>query len=132
MNKLPTLVLLLIAYNIIVLTLPNLDLATPLLTVPLISGALFSFTVSDLLIALGIVALTIEIFKATRTTSATVADHILSMLVFIIFLVQFITFDLAGTSTFLILTMMALVDVIVGFSVTIAAARRDVSFGNGG
>ena len=68
MNKLPTLVLLLIAYNIIVLTLPNLDLATPLLTVPLISGALFSFTVSDLLIALGIVALTIEIFKATRSS----------------------------------------------------------------
>lgn len=131
MNKLPTLVLLLIAYNVIVLTLPNLDLATSLLTVPLISGAIFSFTVSDLLIALGIVALTIEIFKATRTTSATVADHILSMLVFVIFLVQFITFDLAGTSTFLILTMMALVDVIVGFSVTIAAARRDVSFGGG-
>ncbi|MEM6431734.1 MAG: hypothetical protein AAF708_21035 [Deinococcota bacterium] len=131
MNKFPMLALLLVAYNVIVLAMPNLDLTTPLLTVPLISGALFSFDVSDLLLGLGIIALTIEIFKATRSSTSTVIDHILSMFIFVVFLVQFIVFRPTGTSTFLLLTMMALVDVIVGFSVTIAASRRDIAFGDG-
>ncbi|MCU0936809.1 MAG: hypothetical protein MUF66_12290 [Gammaproteobacteria bacterium] len=71
----------------------------------------------------------IEVFKSTRTSTAQVLDHILSTLMFVVFLVQFITVADAGTSVFFILTVMALMDVIAGFSVTIFAARRDLAVG---
>jgi hypothetical protein len=43
----------------------------------------------------------------------------------VLFLVEFIVAPGAGTATFLLLTLMALLDVIAGFSISIFAARRD-------
>ena len=63
---------------------------------------------------------------------ASVIDHSMSTLVFIIFLVEFLTVKGAGNSTFLILGLMSLFDVIAGFTVTIVAARRDFAVGEGG
>ena len=34
-----------------------------------------------------------------------------------------------GTGTFLIITLMALVDVVAGYSISILTARRDMTFG---
>ena len=45
------------------------------------------------------------------------------------FLVEFITVERAGNSVFFILMVMALLDVIAGFSVTIFTARRDLTVG---
>ena len=52
--------------------------------------------------------------------------------VFIIFLIEFIVVKGAGTSTFFILALMSLFDVIAGFSVTITTARRDVTLDRDG
>ena len=71
-----------------------------------------------------------EIFKATRTSMASVIDHTLSTLVFVAFIIEFVLVKGAGTSTFLILGLMSLFDVIAGFTVTIVAARRDIGFGH--
>lgn len=95
--------------------------------VNLISGATLILDVNDILIILGVIALYIEIFKSTRTSVFSTVDHSLSMLVFVIFLVEFIVVENAGTSSFLILTLMSLFDVIAGFTVTLSAARRDLS-----
>jgi hypothetical protein len=56
-----------------------------------------------------------------------IIDHVLSLLVFIIFLVEFIMSTKATTSTFLLLTVISLVDVIAGFAITIRAAQRDIA-----
>jgi hypothetical protein len=47
------------------------------------------------------------------------------MIVFVACLILFLIWDRAATSTFFLLMLMAMTDVIAGFSVTINAARRD-------
>ena len=101
-----------------------------LFSLGLVSGATWSATVSDLFIVLGVLALYIEVFKATRTGTASVIDHTLSMLVFVAFLVEFLVYSGAGNSTFVILGLMSLLDVVAGFTITIVAARRDFSLGD--
>ena len=54
-------------------------------------------------------------------------DHILSIATFVVALVCFLLVDYAGTATFFILTLMTLVDVIAGFTISLFAARRDLA-----
>jgi hypothetical protein len=53
------------------------------------------------------------------------------MLVFIVCLVEFLLLPNFQTSTFFILTVMSLLDVLAGVVVTIVSARRDFSVGDG-
>jgi hypothetical protein len=93
----------------------------------MMSGAVWLLSVGDLFIILGLIFLFVEVFKSTRTSQAAILDHILSTLVFIIFLVEFIVVKGAGSSMFLILCLMSLFDVIAGFTITITTARRDIT-----
>lgn len=119
-----------VVYNLVVLTGAEGVLQGTLFTIPLISGAAWAVSVGDLLIILGLLTLFVEIFKSTRTTASSIMDHSLSMVVFIAFLVQFITVAAAGNSVFFILGLMALLDVVAGFTVTIMGARRDFAVGD--
>ena len=83
--------------------------------------------ISIILIAL--VLLFIEIMKATRTGAFSVIDHLLSTFVFIAFLLEFLLVQGAATQVFFILMVIAFIDVIAGFSVSIRSAGRDVSIG---
>lgn len=93
------------------------------------SKVVWDITAGDVLIFVGILFLYVEIFKATRTTTGSILDHTLSMVVFVGMLLQFILSQKAGNSTFAAITLMALVDVVAGFTVTIISARRDFGFG---
>jgi hypothetical protein len=104
--------------------------ATEVFSVDMISGARFTMVTGDVLITGALVALFIEILKATRIGTVSLTDHIFSILAFIVYLVEFLLFDFAATSVFFILMVIALIDGIAGFSITIAGARRDVSFGH--
>ena len=57
-------------------------------------------------------------------------EHILSTLVFVVCIVEFLLVDKAATSTFFLMTVISFVDVVAGFSITIRAARRDFSVGS--
>lgn len=103
----------------------------PIMTLELVSGARFTLVVGDLMILAGLVLLFVELLKATRTGVVALTDHILSTLVFIAYLVQFLTVREAATSVFFILMCIALVDVIAGFSITITGARRDFGISPG-
>ncbi len=81
----------------------------------------------DLLIILSIMLLFVEILKATRFGVKSIIDHMLSFVVFVAALVEFIMVQKAATSTFLILLVICVVDVIGGFSISIRAALRDYS-----
>lgn len=93
------------------------------------SGAVWKPTYGDILLILGILALFVELFKSTRTTTTSIADHILSTFVLVGFLVFWLIFPWAGNSYFIILTMMSFLDVIAGFTITISTAKRDMSLG---
>lgn len=129
----PLFVLPLVIYNVMMMT-GDIDasLASVLFSVNLMSGATWSFSVHDAFVIGGVLVLYFEIFKATGTGLASVMDHTMSMLVFIIFLVEFLVVDTCGTSTFFALALMALLDVIAGFTVSIVAARRDFAVGGNG
>jgi hypothetical protein len=103
----------------------------------LMGGKLISFNlhpnvpwtlcVGDIFVILGLICLTVQVFKSTRTSSAEIVDHIISTLIFILYLIEFIVVKSAGNSTFFILMLMALLAVIAGFTITISTARRDVT-----
>jgi len=125
-SKLPTLAYPLIIYNLLGFIAPA-ELERVWFTTTLISGSEFTFTMSHLFLVLGIIFLTIEVLKATRTSVVSIIDHSLSLVVFIVFLLEFVLVGFAGNATFLILTLMSLADVITGFTITLVASRRDVS-----
>ncbi|NJO17905.1 MAG: hypothetical protein HC877_19900 [Thioploca sp.] len=106
--------------------------AEPLFNMGLPSGANWSPTWSGIFIMLGVITLYLELVKSTRTGTATSVEHVLSMGVFILFLLEFLLVKMAGTSTFLIITLMSLLDVVAGFSITIAASMRDFNMTGGG
>lgn len=125
----PLFAVILIIYNVMVFFF-NANFgagALPVFDIQLMSTATWSPTSGDLLLMLGVVFLYIEVFKATNSGTASIVDHAISMAVFIIFLVEFIVVKNAGTSTFIILALMSLLDVIAGFTITISSARRDMS-----
>lgn len=105
----------------------GVNFATVLFDLPLPSGGIWNVTVSDLLLTLALFLLFIEILKSTRTGGNSVIDHSLSMIVFIVCLILFLVWSAAATSLFFLITVISLVDVVAGFSVTIRAARRDYS-----
>ena len=62
----PLLLIPLAIYNIIVFLMPGVSFADPLVTVTLMSGAGWPVTLSDMLLALGILLLLFEIIKGAR------------------------------------------------------------------
>lgn len=132
--SLPLTLLPLIAYNVIVFggagAVVGDPWSAPLFGIDMTSGARFTMVMGDAMITAALILLFIEMLKATRTGVIALADHILSMLVFVAYLVEFLIVGAAATSVFFILMAIALIDVIAGFSITISGARRDVSFGH--
>lgn len=127
----PLLVIVLIAYNLLVF-LTGASLDGQIFSLVMVSGAVWSFKVSDVLLLLALILLFFEILKATRIGAGAVIDHLLSTAVFIAALIEFILVAQAATTTFFLITVICLLDVIAGFSVSITAARRDVTFGHPG
>jgi hypothetical protein len=79
----------------------------------------------------GLFGLFLEILKAARLSSGTIVDHMLSTATFIAALVAFLLLPGCGNATFLLLTLMALIDVVAGYSVSILSARRDYTVSSG-
>jgi hypothetical protein len=100
-----------------------------LFSIPMMSGAVFKFTWSDLLLVITLIVLFTELMKATYTSTASLIDHGLSMLVFIVALVLFLLNSKAATSTFFIILVALLIDVVAGFIIGIRVARRDIGLG---
>ena len=120
----PLLIIPLAIYNIIAF-LFNLGFYDTVFTIPMMSGATLGVTTGDLLIVLSILLLFVEILKATRFGVKSIVDHLLSFVVFVAALVEFLMVQKAATSTFLMLLVICVVDVIGGFSISIRAAARD-------
>jgi len=100
---------------------------TEMFSFRMMSGGVFSMTLGDLMVLIGLVFLFIEMVKSVRTTSASIMDHLLSTLVFVAFLVEFLLVKGAAHSVFFTLTIIALFDVLAGFSVSMRSASRDIS-----
>ena len=123
----PLLLIPLAVYNIIVFLMPGVSLAEPVAKLTLMSGAEWPLTLSDMLLALGIFLLLLEVIKGARPGAKYVTDHLLSLIVFGAAAAEFLLWPKFATSTYFLLTMLALVDFLSGIALrprrgTVAAA----------
>jgi hypothetical protein len=118
----PLLLIPLAICNIIVFLMPGVSFVTPLFTLTLVSGAAWPVTLSDLLIALAILLLLFEVIKGARPGSKYFMDHLLSLVVFAGAAAEFVMLPQFGTSTYFLLTLLALVDFFSG--IALRARRR--------
>ncbi len=101
-------------------------LAQTLLPIPMPSGTTWSIGGGDLIVLLGLFMLFFELIRATNNNKVAIINHSLSMIVFVVALVLFLLVKGFATSTFFLLVMMTLLDVLAGFIVTIVASRREL------
>lgn len=132
----PLLALPVLLYNLLVLGIAGgfsgvdaqARMSAQLFSVRTASRAVWSISLSDLLLAAALMVLFVELLKATTSRQVAIINHSLSMVLFIVCLVEFLLFPAFATSAFFLLTLMVLLDVLAGFIVTIVASRREVDF----
>ncbi|MCL4765377.1 MAG: hypothetical protein KJZ80_04000 [Hyphomicrobiaceae bacterium] len=134
LRAIPLIAVAFILYNVVVLlggdSPPGEILATQLFEIPMLHAeARWAFTWGDFLILLVLMLLFVELLKATYTSTASLLDHGLSMIVFVVCLIEFLLVRQAASSVFFFITMAALIDVVAGYTIGIRVARRDFQIG---
>jgi hypothetical protein len=130
----PLLALPVLFYNLVLLTMrggvqspdASAQLACPLFTLNMASGGLWTVTLGDLFLAGSLVMLFIELLKSTDSRRVAIINHSLSMILFVVCLVELLLLRGFATSVFFLVSLMVLLDVMAGFIVTIAASRREI------
>lgn len=128
-RAIPLLVLAFVLYNAIVLTMGEDALTQQIFEMRLLSGGVWHFNWGDFILLVTLILLFIEIVKSTFTSTSTLIDHALSMIVFVAVGVEFLTVAQASTSVFFLILVATLIDVIGGYTIGIRVARRDLSIG---
>lgn len=136
----PLLLLPVILYNLIALgggAIMHMNIQEALsyqhaLSIPMFSGDIWRFSFGDFLILLTLGLLFVEVVKATRTTSREIINHGLSMVTFVIALIEFITLKGFASTPFFFIMTMTLFDVIAGYTISIVAAEHDLGLGRAG
>jgi len=114
-------------YNMVAFLLPGIGWSQEITRFHMVSGAEWTFTPGELLIGLSIVLLFFEMLKATRLSTRTIVDHVLSTLLFVGMIVEFLLVPQAASGTFFLLLVISFVDVAGGFTITIRTAQRDIT-----
>ncbi|WGS21172.1 MULTISPECIES: hypothetical protein [unclassified Bradyrhizobium] len=112
----PLLLIPLAVYNIIVFLMPGVSFTDPLIRLTLMSGEEWQITLSDMLLAVGVLLLLLEVIKAARPGAKYLTDHLLSLIVCGAAAAEFVLWPKFGTSTYLLLALLALVDFISGIA----------------
>jgi len=137
LRAIPLILFVFIFYNILVLfgggsgTAVETDklLRDVLLPIRMLNDQVWNFSWGDLIVLLLFFTLFAELLKATYTSSTSLLDHGLSMLVFVVCLIEFLMVPQAQTSVFFFIVIATLIDVVAGYTIGIRVARRDLAIG---
>jgi hypothetical protein len=112
--------------NIIAFLMPDLALSgpIPLFPITLMSKDIWMVTLNDLLVALSILLLWLEVMRAARPAPKYFTDHFLSLLVFGAAAAEFVMLPKFGNATFFLITLTAMVDFLAGISLRARRPRR--------
>ncbi len=115
-------------YNIVafIFRLPDDIWTTQAAAVRMMSEQIWKMTWQDIFIAVSILLLLVEVIKSTKIGVRAIIDHVLALLLFIVMLVEFLLVARAETSTFFLLLIITLVDVLAGFIVSIRSSTRQI------
>jgi hypothetical protein len=133
----------LLLFNIVAFIVPGMDSsvvppggsasdvawAHPQFSIPLFSRETWEITAGDMIIVFALVCLFFEELRATVATRGALTNHLASVVVLIIYAVEFLVVARAGNSTFFILTAIAILDVLGGFAISLRVASRDLNLG---
>lgn len=126
----PLLALPMLYYNIAVFAGMGADpaqvnewLAGSAFQLTMFSGAVWSMTQADVILAAGMGLLFIEILKSVGSPMLSLVNHGIAVMTLLIYVVEFISFPGFTTSVFFLLALMQLIDVIAGYTITIVATR---------
>jgi len=114
-------------YNIVVFLMPGVSWTGTVASIHMVSGADWTMTAGQVLVAFSILLLFGEMMKATRIGVRTVVDHGLSLVLFLGMLVEFLLVPQAATGNFFLLLVVSFVDLLGGFAVTLRTAQRDLA-----
>ena len=95
--------------------------------VTVVSGDVWKISIGDGLVTLALILLFVEIIKATRTSRREILNHALSTLILMGAVAEFLVVKGFGTSTFFLIALMCLFDVVAGYTVSIVTAKRDLA-----
>lgn len=115
----PLLLIPLAIYNIIVFLMPGVLLDQPVVKLTLISGAEWPLTLSDMLLALGILMLLFEVIKGARPGAKYLTDHLLSLIIFGCATAEFLLWPRFANSTYFLLALLALADFLCGVALRV-------------
>ncbi len=138
-NAFPLILFPVLIYNLVALIGSPLEgaqavrehIAGQALVIPMVSNVQWVMTWGDVLLTLSMLLLFVELLKSTSTGATAIFNHALSMILFIVCLIEFLLHPAFATSTFFLIMVMSLLDVLAGVIVTIVSARRDVDFEKG-
>jgi hypothetical protein len=127
----PLLLLPVAAYNILALVLGGAlsatdvgaRLAAPVFEMRIASGGVWPVSLADLLLAGALIVMFIELVKSSHDRRVAIVNHGLSIVLFVACLAEMLLAAAFATSTFFLITLMVLLDVLAGFIVTIATTR---------
>ena len=125
MASFPLLAIVVAAYTALALVAPGW-LNGVVFVLPLLSGSMLPFLGGAVLLVVGLLLLCVEVYRATSSSTAAILNHVLSLVVFIVALIDLLVMPRMANMTFFLIVLMTLSDVIAGFTVTISTARRDI------
>lgn len=94
------------------------------------SGVPLALTGGEIMVCGALGLLFIEMVKAASVGRGGALDHMLSVLLFAGCVVELVAVPRVGTPAFVLITLMTLIDVAAGVSISLATARRDISLGS--
>jgi hypothetical protein len=123
----PLLLIPLAIYNIIVFLMPGVSLAEPIVKLMLPSGAEWPLTLSDVLLALGIILLLLEVIKGARPGAKYLTDHLLSLVIFGGAAAEFLLWPRFASSTYFLLALLSLADFLSGITLRMRRGTQPAS-----
>lgn len=93
------------------------------------AGSHWQVSLGDIILFGSLICLFFELLKSTQSDNVAIINHSLSMILFVVCLVEFLLLRPFATSTFFLLSAMTFMDVLAGFIVTAIAARKDIEVG---
>ncbi len=101
-----------------------------LFSIPMLSGgAALALSFGNLILVVGLISLFFELVSSTQTSNQALFGDALTLVLFVICLVEFLLLPPFATATFFLLTVMVLMDSMAGFIVSAVSARKDISLG---
>ncbi len=91
------------------------------------SGDIWRVTWGTIFLLGSVGLLFVELVRATKVGTASITNHLLSFLVFVVALLLFILAPGFGNSTYFLFLAMAFLDPMAGLVVTTVGARRDLA-----